>query len=295
MDDQLDRAERLQKGGDKNETEPSNSGCKAGRFFTRCVGQRTTKNKGATMNTEDEKRTAVLEPQAKAKPAPEKHDDSWGEEEEVKTGFRKWFMPIVVTVVSVVGVYSVGKKLMNADSGSAKKEAGAEKFIVLPIQPPPVATPPPPPPKEEVREDKQVDEKEDQAPEPEPAVTSAAAGKGTGGIQIAKGNGAGFFPKRANTDGQTKWKGFSSQVAKTIEDALRRNPATKTAAGSAPVVRVWTDANGRITRVSVESSTGNTAVDNVINQGLVGLQCPGVTPTDMPQPIRLRITLKRPN
>lgn len=247
------------------------------------------------MNTEDEKRTAVLEPQAKAKPAPQKHDDSWGEVEEVKTGFRKWFMPILVTVVSVVGVYTVGKRLMNADGGGGRKEAAPMMVQVMAPPPPPIATPTPPPPKEEVREDKQVDEKEDQAPEPEPAVTSAAAGKGTGGIQIAKGNGAGFFRKPVNTDGQTKWKGFSNQVAKTIEDALRRNPATKTAAGSAPVVRVWTDANGRITRVSVESSTGNTTVDNVINQGLVGLQCPGVTPADMPQPIRLRITLKRPN
>lgn len=246
------------------------------------------------MNTEDEKRTAVLEPQAKAKPAPEKHDDSWGEEEEVKTGFRKWFMPILVTVVSVAGVYTVGKKLVNADSGGGKKEAAPMTVTLVAPPPPPIATPTPPPPKEEVREDKQVDEKEAEEPEPAPAVTTAATGKSAGGIQIAKGN-TRFVPPRAITDGQTKWKGFSAQVGNTIEAALKRNPATKTAAGTAPLVRVWTDANGRITRVALESSTGNTAVDNAINQGLVGLQCPAVTPSDMPQPIRMRITLRRPN
>ena len=243
------------------------------------------------MKTEDENLNAVIEP-PKNKKDVAVEDDGWGEEPE-KTGIRKWLVPTMVTVFSVVALYTVGKRLINADGNVVKKDNQEQLIPISLPPPPPVATPPPP--KEEVREDKQVDEKEDQAPEPEPAVTSAAAGKGAGGIQIAKGNGAGFFRKPVNTDGQTKWKGFSSQVAKTIEDALRRNPATKTAAGSAPVVRVWTDANGRITRVSVESSTGNTAVDNVINQGLVGLQCPGVTPADMPQPIRLRITLKRPN
>ena len=241
------------------------------------------------MNTHEGNLTAVLEPPTKPKPTPA-HDDGWGEEEE-KTGFAKWRTPFFVAVLSVAGVYAVGKKLMNADGSAAKKDAAAMMVQVLP--PPPIA-PPPPPPKDEVREDKQVDEEEQQEQEPEPAVTTAAAGKGTGGIAIAKGNG-GFFRKPVDAAAQTKWRGFSGQVAKSIEDALRRNPASKNAAGIAPVVRVWVDSGGRITRVKLDASTGNTALDGAINEGLVGIQCPGVTPEDMPQPIRMKVSLRRPN
>ena len=225
-------------------------------------------------------------------PAPPKQDDGWGEEEE-KTGFKKWGTPLILGVLAISAAFVLGKKLMNADGSTAKKETSA--MMVQIVAPPPVApTPPPPPPKEEVREDKQVDEKEDEAPAPEPAVTTANANsKGSGGIVLQKGNNA-FFRKPVDNGAATKYRGFSSQVAKSIEDALRRNPTSKTAAGSAPVVRVWTDAGGKITRVKLETSTGNNTLDSAI-ESLTGLQGPGVTPADMPQPIRVRITLRRPN
>ncbi len=236
---------------------------------------------------------AVIPPPTQPKPVPAAHDDGWGDEEET-TGFAKWRTPLIVAVLSVAGVYAVGKKLMNADGSAAKKDATAMMVQVLP--PPPIAPlPPPPPPKEEVREDKQVEEKEEQEPEPEPAVTTAASGKGAGGITIAKGKGGGFFRKSADAGAQTKWRGFAGQVARSIEDALRRNPASKHASGTAPVVRVWVDSGGRITRVALDSSTGNAALDGAINESLAGTQCPGITPEDMPQPIRMRISLRRPN
>jgi type IV secretory pathway VirB10-like protein len=219
-------------------------------------------------------------------------DDGWGEEAE-KTGIRKWLMPCIVTVFSVVAVYSVGKKLVNADGSAAKKEAAAMMVQVIP-PPPPMATPPPPPPKEEVREDKEVEEKEDQAPEPEPAVTTAAAGKGAGGITIAKGNGPGFFRKPAGNGITQAQKDFGAQVAKTIEDALRRHPVAKTAAGVAPKVRAAVSADGHITGLVLESSTGNPTLDKIITEELSNLRTPSIAPEGT-KFITVRISLRRPN
>ena len=60
-------------------------------------------------------------------------------------------------------------------------------------------------------------------------------------------------------------------------------------------VRVWPDANGRITRAQLVGSSGNSAVDQAIkNQVLSGLQLPQAPPADMPTPIVLRITARKP-
>lgn len=241
------------------------------------------------MKTEDKKQTALLTP-----PKPVAEDDGWGEEAE-KTGLRKWLMPAVVTIFSVVAVYSVGKKLMNADGSAAKRDAAAMMVQVMPPPPPPIATPPPPPPKEEVREDKEVEEKEeDQAP-PEPAVTTAAASKGSsGGITIAKGNGAGFFRKPAGNGITQAQKDFGLQVSKTIEDALRRHPIAKTASGIAPKVRAAVSADGRITALTLESSTGNPTLDKIIAEELSNLRTPSIAPEGT-KFITVRISLRRPN
>jgi periplasmic protein TonB len=245
------------------------------------------------MNTKEGNLTAVLEPPARPKAAQPVEHESWGDDEEKPTGFKKWRMPLLVSSLAIFGVYHVGKKLANADGSAAKKEAMAMVQIMAPPPPAP-PPPPPPPPKDDVREDKEVEEKEDTEPEPEPAVTTAAAGKGTSGIQIAAGRGNNFYRKPVDANAKTKWAGFSSQVARSIEDALRRNPASKRAAGGAQI-RVWVDSGGRVTRVKLDTSTGSPDLDRAVNESLVGLQCPGIAPDDMPQPIRLRVNLRRPN
>lgn len=241
------------------------------------------------MKNDDKNLTSVLE-KPKTQPV---EDNSWGEEEE-KTGIRKWLMPTIVTLFTVFAVYSVGKKLINADGSAAKKDAAAMTVQVITLPPPPVATPPPPPPKEEVREDKEVEEKEDQAPEPEPAVTTANSNKaGAGGIVIAKGN-TRFVPQRTGTGISQAQKDFGVQVAKTIEDALRRHPVAKTAAGIAPKVRAAVSPDGRITGLTLESSTGNPALDKIISEELSNLRTPSIAPEGT-KFITVRISLRRPN
>ena len=247
------------------------------------------------MKTEDGKSTAVLEPPKTQKPAPQSHDDSWGEEEQEKTGFRKWGMPLIVTVISGVALYTVGSRLIKSDGNTGKKEAAPDMFQVVAPPPPPVATPPPPPPKEEVREDTEVEEKQEDDPPPEPAVTTAAAAKGpsSSGISLGRGNSP-FIPKRTGSGISHAQKDFGVQVAKTIEDALRRHPIAKTAAGVAPKVRASVSPDGRITGLVLESSTGNPTLDKIISEELTNLRTPSIAPEGT-KFITIRISLRRPN
>jgi hypothetical protein len=245
------------------------------------------------MKDEERNPNAVLEP-PRPTPAPQHSDDGWGEEEE-KTGIRKWGVPLVVVILTIGASVVFGKRLMNADGGGVRKADAATIVDLVPPPPPPVATPPPPPPKEEVREDKEVEEKqEDEAP-PEPAVTTAAAAKGpgAGGITLQRGNNN-FIQKRSGSGISQAQKDFGVQVAKTIEDALRRHPIAKTAAGVAPKVRAAVSADGRITGLVLESSTGNPALDRIITEELTNLRTPSIAPEGT-KFITIRISLRRPN
>jgi TonB family protein len=60
-------------------------------------------------------------------------------------------------------------------------------------------------------------------------------------------------------------------------------------------VKVWADSSGRITRAQLVGSSGNPAVDQAIrNSVLNGLQLPQGPPADMPMPINLRISARKP-
>ena len=59
------------------------------------------------------------------------------------------------------------------------------------------------------------------------------------------------------------------------------------------VVKVWVSANGKIQRHELVGSSGNAAVDVSINKALDDM--PALSegpPSDMPQPIKLRVTAR---
>ena len=61
-------------------------------------------------------------------------------------------------------------------------------------------------------------------------------------------------------------------------------------------VRVWADATGRITRVSLADSTGDPALDNTLkNELLADMTLDEPPPAGMPMPIVMRFNAKRPN
>lgn len=145
------------------------------------------------------------------------------------------------------------------------------------------------------------------AVEPDPAPAAPASNdaplgtgiKGDGGadsfgLGTGPGGGGGGGARITGSGGGTRWAGFSGAVKNRITDALRDDGRTRFASGQIEL-GVWLDAGGRITRVAIRRSTADAAVTQAIKGDvLVGLQIQP-PPSDMPQPIWFRTTLRLPN
>ena len=60
-------------------------------------------------------------------------------------------------------------------------------------------------------------------------------------------------------------------------------------------VRIWADGTGRITRTSLKGSTGDSDLDSTIkNDLLTGLQLTDPPPADMPMPIVMVLSARKP-
>ena len=247
------------------------------------------------MNPNDEEKGGIATLEPKAPPVrPPAHDD-WGDEDENPTGFKKWRAPLILGLVTLVGITYAVRIFSKAGSGGGKKDNVSMVQIQLPPAPPP--PPPPPPPPETMKEEEMIKQEEDkeEEPDPTPAIDTAVKGPANGGLQIAQQKGRGFFDKRPD-NGKTKWGWYAAQVQSSITDALRKNPRTRKANVRIDV-RIWADpATGRVTRAALASSTGDTALDAAIrDQVLTGLQLQQPPPEGMPMPVVMRVTARRPN
>ena len=93
--------------------------------------------------------------------------------------------------------------------------------------------------------------------------------------------------------GSSRFGWYAAKVQSSIAEALRHNPATRNSSLSLQV-RIWADADGRITRAQLVGTTGNPTIDDAIkNQVLTGFQLPQAPPADMPMPIHMRISARK--
>jgi len=112
-------------------------------------------------------------------------------------------------------------------------------------------------------------------------------GKGGGGRIGGLGSGKG--------GAGSKYGWYAGKVQSSVASALRTHKKTRAAAMSVKV-RIWADSTGRITRAKLEGSSGDPATDRAITDEILsGLQLPEPPPDDMPMPIVMRISAKRPN
>lgn len=138
------------------------------------------------------------------------------------------------------------------------------------------------------------EEETESEPDPEPAVSTTVGGPSAGGLNIAKGNNR-VFRRVVDSGTRNKWGFYANQVQSSITSALKRNPKTRKASMQIDV-KIWADSAGRITRVTLGSSTGDPALDAIIrDQVLTGLQLSQPPPEGMPMPINLRVKAQRPN
>ncbi|MEI6862281.1 MAG: TonB C-terminal domain-containing protein, partial [Verrucomicrobiota bacterium] len=129
---------------------------------------------------------------------------------------------------------------------------------------------------------------------PDAGVSTAIKGEGGPdfGVRQASGSGTsiGSVAKPRSPFG---W--YAAQVQATISDALRKNSLTRNASFRLDV-RVWADVAGRVTRATLVGTTGDPKVDAAIAREILpGLQLQSPPPADMPQPMVMRFTARRPN
>ncbi len=225
--------------------------------------------------------------------------------------FEKFRTPVIVVGLLAVAV-AVYFAFFSKAEKPKKKSAAVTMVNIMPPPPPPPPTPPPTPPPPQPEQQKVEDKREDfveeakpeDAPPPESAPEEAAPlgsniqgegadsfglrGKGgsgmIGGIGSGKGGGGG-----------TKFGWYAGQVQSRVVEALGKHRRTRSASLSVKV-RIWADNTGRITRATLEGTSGDPAIDRAIQSEILnGLQLQEPPPEDMPMPIVMRITAKRPN
>jgi len=227
--------------------------------------------------------------------------------EDDEPGFFK--RNLVMLIIGGLALTGGGYAYLNYKPGKKSSHKKLDMVMVMPVIPPP-PPPPPPPPKEEPpppeeKEEamieqapeeiaKKPDDKPADKPADEPLGTAIGGGDGSGGLGVGGGGGGGMIGGGGGKGG-TKWGWYAGTVQSRIAEALRNHPLTRRA-GFSNVVKVWADATGRITRVRLSSSTGDKAVDNAIeNEVLNGLVLSEPPPDDLPMPINLRLSARKPN
>jgi outer membrane biosynthesis protein TonB len=148
-------------------------------------------------------------------------------------------------------------------------------------------------PKEEV--------KRDEPPKPHNPAPSGPLGvnaKGEGPADafglVGQPGGSGLVGDGGGGSGG-RWGWYASQVQTRIEEALRNNQHTRGSKMNLQV-QIWPDKAGRIVRVQLTGSTGDPTIDRAItNEVLSGLQLQEPPPAEMPVPIVLRLTARRPD
>lgn len=141
-------------------------------------------------------------------------------------------------------------------------------------------------------ENQQKPEPPKEAP-PSLGTTITGNGPGMGGLSYGSGNGFGIGNGHGTGTGGSKYGFYASEVQNKIAEAVRTNPKTRHAQMTV-VVRIWVDSTGRVTKARVPSS-GDPNVDKALqDEVLNGLQLPEPPPSDMPMPIVMRLSARRP-
>lgn len=135
-----------------------------------------------------------------------------------------------------------------------------------------------------------------QSPSEPPVAPPSTAISGPGDSDLSPtgpGGGGPHLEGGQAGDIHWQWNAYAGDAKRTIEAMLRSNEHTKKAAFEIQVC-IWPDKNGRITRATLQKSTGIASVDKAItDEVLTGLQLQQNPPADMPRPIIMRLIAKR--
>jgi periplasmic protein TonB len=202
------------------------------------------------------------------------------------------FVPMIVMAVIVaavsLGLFWMVRSFLD-DAPVAPKKVVQEIRVIRPPPPPPDEPPPPPPPEEKV----DINEPE---PEPEPVASNEPPPGEQLGLDADGTAGSDGFGLAARKGGRDLLAGSGSAFtwyAGLLKSEIlgQLQDEKKIRSGSFSVlVRVWVKSDGTIERIRLAQSTGNRDRDKAIEEALTRIgRVSQAPPTDMPQPISLRI------
>jgi TonB family protein len=195
--------------------------------------------------------------------------------------------------------------------GAPTKPSSPPPIITLQLPPPPPPPPPKPEPKPveppkplEIKQTTLPPDKPKTAAPPKPVANNPApkgspltAQPGVGGkdFGLQAGNGGGDTIGGGNGDGGggggTGYGFYAIKVQSQLQAALMRND--KTRRGNYTVAaNLWLSGSGRIDRVEITQSSGDTDRDRTLADVMRGQQISEAPPAGMPQPIRARIAAR---
>jgi protein TonB len=159
------------------------------------------------------------------------------------------------------------------------------------VRPPPPKPPdekPPEPEKiEKPREEVKLDQPQPPQPEAPPPPAGGIPDGPAGGMvtDLAAGSGIGIGGGAAG-DERRNW--YSRMISRQLEDDLKR---AKRLQGKdyRIVAQIWFNPAGAVSRVQIDTSTGNTELDESLRQEILQISLRDPLPNDIPQPVRLRV------
>ena len=193
-----------------------------------------------------------------------------------------------------------------AEKSAPARKAPEPQMVRLVLPPPPPPPPPkvqPPPPKDEKRVEQTPTEKPVEKPIEKPAEkppeglgTSIKGGEGLAGLSAGSGNGMiGGTGNGKGGGGGSMARWYAGQMGTKIADALRNNRKTRNA-NMRVEAQVWVDPSGRISRATLDRSTGDASLDEALKSEILpGIQISDPPPQGMRMPIPYRFTARRPN
>ena len=206
---------------------------------------------------------------------------------------------IIIVLVSPVIIYAARKIMAGGSRVAARQDDIVVRLPPPPPPPKPVPTPTPeqqPTPEEQPKMVEQQPVQDDKKPEPpkdKPPESLGTSITGPGGVDMGLSGGSGGGGYGGTGGGGSKYGWYASEVQSSIVGAVKKNPATRKASMKI-TVRIWPDSTGRITKARV-SSTGDAKLDAALqDEVLTGLQLADPPPADMPLPIVMRLTARRP-
>ena len=213
-------------------------------------------------------------------------------------------MPAYAGVIAILLASALAWLLLHSSKPAAVQPPPPVTMVVIQPPKPPPPPPPLPQPKTIVQPKmttpvqkpivpNQPPKAAPPKPSSAPALGTSLKSNGTSNAFDLSGSGNGNGIIGGSGDGGGGGGSYSGYVSSEIQQALQKNPVTRNASAGLQV-RIWVNADGAITQVTIDKSSGNASVDNAVqNQVLQALQV-GPPPADTPMPIIVSLTGEQP-